>query len=78
MSATEEPNLDQKRLAMLIDYDNAEHSEMDKVLEAANKFGKVTIRRAYGCNSLSELVKLTDSPLKLQSQGDEQPLLTVE
>lgn len=41
-------NVNEKLLAMLIDCDNASASAMPRVLEEANKFGKVGIRRAYG------------------------------
>ena len=37
-----------RRLAMLIDGDNAEAKLLDKVLEEASKHGTVTIRRIYG------------------------------
>ena len=37
-----------KRLAMLIDGDNAEAKILDKMLEEASKHGTVTIRRIYG------------------------------
>ena len=37
-----------RRLAMLIDGDNAEAKMLDKMLEEASKHGTVTIRRIYG------------------------------
>jgi hypothetical protein len=38
----------ERRLAMLIDGDNAQHSLMEQLLEEASRYGAVTIRRAYG------------------------------
>ncbi|MCK6580372.1 MAG: NYN domain-containing protein [Anaerolineae bacterium] len=38
----------QRRLAMLIDGDNAQPSLMDKMIAEASKYGVVTIRRIYG------------------------------
>ena len=36
------------RIALLVDGDNAQSKMMDLVLEEASKYGKVTIRRVYG------------------------------
>jgi len=47
----------QPRLAMLIDCDNAQLSAMEKVIEEANKFGKITVKRAYGDWSKDNLQK---------------------
>lgn len=38
----------ERRLAMLIDGDNAQHSLMEQMIEEASRYGSVTIRRAYG------------------------------
>ena len=38
----------QRRLAMLIDGDNAQPSIMDKMIAEASKYGVITIRRIYG------------------------------
>lgn len=40
--------LNQKRIAMLIDGDNAQPSLIDKMLAEAGKYGVVSIRRIYG------------------------------
>jgi len=37
-----------KRIALLIDGENAQHSLIDKILAEAGKYGLVTIRRIYG------------------------------
>ena len=38
----------ERRIAMLIDGDNAQHSLLKEMFEEASKYGEVTIRRAYG------------------------------
>ncbi len=38
----------ERRLAMLIDGDNAQHGLMEQMLEEASRYGAITIRRAYG------------------------------
>lgn len=38
----------ERRVAMLIDGDNAQHSLLKQMLEEASRYGEVTIRRAYG------------------------------
>ncbi len=38
----------QRRIAMLIDGDNAQHSLLKQMFEEASRYGDVTIRRAYG------------------------------
>ena len=38
----------ERKLAMLIDGDNAQHSLLKQMLEEASRHGEVTIRRAYG------------------------------
>lgn len=38
----------ERRIAMLIDGDNAQHSVLKSMLEEASRYGEVTIRRAYG------------------------------
>ena len=37
-----------RKLAMLIDGDNAQHSLLKQMFEEASRYGEVTIRRAYG------------------------------
>lgn len=41
-------NSQQRRLAMLIDGDNAQPSLMDRMITEASKYGVITIRRIYG------------------------------
>jgi hypothetical protein len=43
-----ELNAAERRLAMLIDGDNAQHSLLPLMFEEASRYGEVTIRRAYG------------------------------
>jgi hypothetical protein len=38
----------ERRIAMLIDGDNAQHSLLKQMFEEASRYGEVTIRRAYG------------------------------
>ncbi len=38
----------ERHLAMLIDGDNAQHALLQQMFEEANRYGDVTIRRAYG------------------------------
>jgi uncharacterized LabA/DUF88 family protein len=38
----------ERRLALLIDGDNAQHSLIEPILEEVSRYGTVTIRRAYG------------------------------
>lgn len=38
----------ERRIAMLIDGDNAQHSLLKQMFEEASRYGDVTIRRAYG------------------------------
>lgn len=38
----------ERKLAMLIDGDNAQHSLLTRIFEEASRYGEVTIRRAYG------------------------------
>jgi hypothetical protein len=38
----------ERRIAMLIDGDNAQHSLLKQIFEEASRYGEVTIRRAYG------------------------------
>ena len=42
------PSLETRRVAMLIDGDNAQPSLVEKMLTEAGKYGPVTIRRIYG------------------------------
>jgi hypothetical protein len=38
----------ERRLAMLIDGDNAQHGLLKQMIEEASRYGEVTVRRAYG------------------------------
>lgn len=43
-----EPRESERKLAMLIDGDNAQYSLLKEMFEEASRYGDVTIRRAYG------------------------------
>lgn len=55
----EDSNLDSRRLAVLIDGDNAQPALLERVLAEVSKHGEVTIRRIYGDFSTPQMAGWT-------------------
>lgn len=69
-------NID-RRIAMLIDGDNAQHNVIELMLEEASRYGTITIRRAYGDWTTPNLSKWRDVMLSHAIQPIQQWRYTV-
>jgi uncharacterized protein (TIGR00288 family) len=72
-----EEQIEQKRLAVLIDGDNARASLLSQVLEEVSKFGLITIKRIYGDWTTTNMNSWKDELHKHAIQPEQQFRYTV-
>ncbi|MDG6249863.1 NYN domain-containing protein [Methanocalculus sp.] len=72
MEFTTSPVVHQKRLAVLIDADNAQLAIIGNLLEEVAKYGSATVKRAYGNWTAPQLAGWKDSLLKYSIQPIQQ------
>lgn len=62
-----------RKIAMLIDGDNAQHSSIEKVCKEVKRYGDITVRRAYGDWSQDNLANWSEVLIKNGIQQVQQP-----